>query len=245
MKYFHVTQEEIEKKLFNIFIGISLGNKLLTPELCKKYVSWAHTNTRDNAVILIADDIDVVNWIVFRGLSREEAVAKVRKKGYSVKGMFDKAIRELARNENDPGYIANVHIIFWSDIRNKGYDHLKMLLDFEYKNNNKFRSQILYFVNKYTDLRAVEIADVDKDKLADYIISELPTLLGGLFWNNTLYNLILYPTYVDSGMSKFVLDIRGGKYFDTSKLHLRQLCVLIEDYLQKPNNNSTTSLYHV
>jgi hypothetical protein len=71
--------------------------------------------------------------------------------------------------------------------------------------------------------------------LADYIISELPTLLGGIFWNNKLYNLILYPTYVDSGMSQFVIDIRNGKYFDASKLLLRQICVLVEDYLPELN----------
>lgn len=234
MKYFHVTQEEIEKKLFNIFIGVSLGNKLLTPELAEKYVKWAHKNTKDNAVILIADDIDVVNWMIFNGLSREEAKQKVRQKGYGMKGLFDKAIRNLARKENDPTYIANIHIIFWSDIRNKGHDHLREILTEEYKNNQKFRGKVLYFVNKYTELRDVEVSEENKNKLADYIISELPTLLGGIFWNNTLYNLILYPAYVDSGMSQFVLDIRSGKYFDASKLLLRQICVLVEDYLEKP-----------
>src|SRR3989344_9518209 len=106
MKYFHVTQEEIDRKLFNIFIGISLGNKLLTPELAKKYVKWAHNNTKDNAVVLIADDIDVINWMIFRGLDREEAKNKVHQKGYGMKGLFDKAIRELAKEENDPTYIA-------------------------------------------------------------------------------------------------------------------------------------------
>lgn len=234
MQYFHITQEEIDKKLFNVFVGISLGNKLLTPELAEKYVKWAHTHTKDNAVILIADDIDTVNWMVFRGLNQKESEEKVRQKGYGMKGLFDKAIRNLARQENDPTYIAKIHIIFWSDIRNKGYDHLKEILAEEYKTNKEFREQILYFVDKYIELRDVGVSDEDKDKLADYIISELPTLLGGIYWNNTLYNLVLYPTYVDSGMSQFVLDIRGGKYFNASKLQLRQLCVLVEDYLQKP-----------
>jgi len=239
MKYFHVTQEEIDKKLFNIFIGISLGNKLLTSGLAKKYVQWAHKNTKDNAVVLIADDIDVINWIIFRGLSRKEAEEKVRQKGYGMKGLFDKAIRELAREENDPTYIAKIHIIFWGDIRNKGYDHLKEILADEYKTNQEFRDKVLYFVNKYVELRDAKIPDEGKDKLADYIISELPTLLGGIYWNDTLYNLILYPTYVDSGMSQFVLDIRGGKYFNASKLMLRQLCVLVEDYLEKPTDITT------
>lgn len=234
MKYFHVTQEEIDNNLFNIFVGISLGNKLLTPELAKKCVKWAHEYTKEDLVILIADDIDVINWMVFNGLSQEEAERKVQQKGYGIKGMFDKAIRTLAKEENDPSYIAETHIIFWDDIKNKGYDYLREILAEEYEKNTEFRNQVLYFVDKYIALRDSEVSDQEKDRLADYIISELPTLLGGIFWNNTLYNLILYPTYIDSGMSQFVLDIRGGKYFDASKLQLRQVCVLVEDYINQP-----------
>lgn len=187
-------------------------------------------------LFLIADDIDVVNWMVFNGLSREDAEKKVRNKGYGIKGMFDKVIRALVKEENDPSYITKVFILFWSDIRNFGYDHLKEILTEEYKTNQKFKEQVLYFVQKYAELIKKELSDEEKDRLADYILSELPTLIGGILWNNTLYNLLLYPTYVDSGMSQFVLDIRGGKYFDASKLRLRQICVLVEDYLEKPEN---------
>ena len=236
MKYFNVTQEEIEKGLFDIFIGISMGNQFLTPELVKKYVKWAHKYTKGDAVILIADDIDVVNWMIFRDLSQEEAQKKVEQKAYGIKGMFDKAIRNLARKEGDPTYISKVYILFWEDIRNHGYDHMREILAHEYQTNREFRKQILYFVDKYIELRGVQVSVPDKDRLAGYIIDELPILLGGLFWNNKLYNLILYPTYVDRGMSQFVLDIRGEKYFNSSKLLLRQLAVLVEDYLEKPTN---------
>jgi tRNA-dependent cyclodipeptide synthase len=234
MQYFHVTQEEINKKLFNIFVGISLGNKLLTPELAKKYVKWAHKYTRDDALILIADEIDIINWVVFRGFSHKEAKKKVRQKAYGITGMFEKAKRELYKENNDPSYITKVHIIFWEDIKNPEFLHFKEILTEQYNQNEKFKNKILYFVNKYIELRETKVSSKAKDQLADYIISELPTLIGGIFWNNTLYNLILYLTYVDSGMSQFVLDIRGGKYFDTSIIPLRQICVMVEDYLRKP-----------
>lgn len=234
MKLYNVTQEEIDKKLFNIFVGISLGNKLLTPELAKKYVQWAHKYTKDDTLILIADEIDIVNWQVFRDMTKKESAEKVQQKAYGVAGMFEKAKRILYKEENDPSYITKVHTIFWEDIKNPGYDLLRGILEEQYKNNKEFREQVLYFVNKYIELRDTEVSDKDKEKLSSYIISELPTLLGGILWNNTLYNLILYPTYVDSGMSQFVLDIRAGKYFESDKLQLRQICVLAEDYLEKP-----------
>jgi len=234
MKYFNVTEKEVEDKMFNIFVGISLGNKLLTPELVKHYVEWAHKYTNKNAVIFIADKIDAINWEVFRSFSHDEALKKVEKKGYAAAGMFDKARRELAKKTGDMGYISNVHIIFWDDVQNWGYDALRKILEDEYWSTQAFQKQVLYFVDKYIELREVSVSDEDRHKLAGYIISELPMLLGGIYWDKTLYNLILYPTYVDSGMSKFVLDIRGGKYFDASKLQLRQISILVEDYLKKP-----------
>jgi hypothetical protein len=233
MKYFNITQEEIDKEMFNIFVGISLGNKLLTPELCKHYVEWAHKNTKDNCVILIADKIDAINWQVFRGLSEKESLEKVTEKGYGILGMFEKAKRALARETGDASYISSVHVIFWNDIINEGYSSLRKVLEYEYANNQDFKERILYFVNKYCELRDVKTSLKEKDKLAGYIIDELPTLIGGIYWDKKLYNMILYPTYVDSGMSQFVLDIRGGKYFNTDKLKLRQICVLVEDYLEK------------
>ncbi|MBN1970577.1 MAG: tRNA-dependent cyclodipeptide synthase [Candidatus Delongbacteria bacterium] len=238
MKYYNVTQEEIDKKIFNIFVGISLGNKLLTPELAKHYVKWAHDHTKDDALILIADEIDIVNWQVFRNMKKAEAKEKVQQKAYGISGMFEKAKRDLYKSENDPSYITKVHTIFWDDIKNKGFKHLKEILTEEYKTNESFRKQVLFFVEKYVELRDTDVSEKEKDTLASYIISELPTLLGGIFWNKTLYNLILYPTYIESGMSQFVIDIRNGKYFDSSKLQLRQLCVLVEDFLETPKNTN-------
>lgn len=239
MKYFNVTQQEIDSKMFNIFVGISLGNKLLTPELCKHYVEWAHRNTKENCVVLIADKIDAINWQIFRGLSEEDSLEKVKDKGYGVLGMFEKAKRILAKETQDASYISNVHIIFWEDIINEGYMGLRKILDDEYKNNLDFKEKIVYFVNKYCELRDVDnLSTQDKDLLAGYIIDELPTLIGGIYWDEKLYNMILYPTYVDSGMSEFVLDIRGGKYFNADKLKLRQICVLVEDYLEKPKDTT-------
>jgi tRNA-dependent cyclodipeptide synthase len=233
MKYYNVTQEEIDRKMFNIFVGISLGNKLLTPELVKHYVKWVHKNTKDNAVILIADEIDKINWKVFRGLSDEEAAEKVRNKSYDISGMFEKAKRELYREENDPTYITKIHTIFWENIKNTGYENLRKIIEDQYLNNLEFKKDVLCFVDKYVKVRNVEVDVENKDKLAQYILDELPTLIGGIYWDNTLYNLILYPTYVDSGMSEFVVNVRNGKYFNASILELRQICLLVEDYIEK------------
>lgn len=234
MNYFHVDPKALDEKLFTIFIGISLGNKLLTPDLAKHYVQWAHEKTDKNVAILIADEIDVINWIVFRGFTRQAALRKTKHKGCSIASMFDKAQRTLAQQFDDSGYVTDVHVIFWRDMVNERYWGLREILEKEYWSNEPFQEKILYFVDKYVHLRQAFVTVEQKHMLAGYILDELPTLLEGIVWNNTHYNLILYPTYVESGMSEFALDVSNGKYFDSAKLQLKQQCALVEDYLKKP-----------
>ncbi len=39
--YLNCTEQEIQSKKYNIFVGISLGNKYFTKETIKKYILWA------------------------------------------------------------------------------------------------------------------------------------------------------------------------------------------------------------
>lgn len=84
-------------------------------------------------LILIADEIDAINWQVFRGFNEKESLEKAREKGYQVAGMFDKAKRTLARETGDPTYITNVHTLFWEDIKNQGFEHVRKILTEQYE----------------------------------------------------------------------------------------------------------------
>jgi len=67
--------------------------------------------------------------------------------------MFEKAKRDLYKEENDPTYITKIHIIFWEDIKNEGYQYLYEVLNDQYHKNQPFREKVLYFVNRYIELR--------------------------------------------------------------------------------------------
>ena len=234
IKFFGITGEEVELRKFNIFIGISLGNKLLTKELAKAYIEWALERTKENIVVLIADEIDVVNWMIFNSLDETSAGEKVSNKAQGLDDMFSRAIKIIAR-EKDSTVKNRVKVIRWKDIKTDRFNKLLATLESEFETNLDFRNRILSFVKKYCELRKKSVVEADQVKLAGYILAELPTLLEGVEFNGVQYDMIFYPTYIDSGMSQFVLDIQNGIYPDLlSKLQLSVKCVMAESYLEKP-----------
>ena len=233
IKLFGTTREDVELRKFNIFIGISLGNKLLTKELAKTYLEWAVERTKESTVVLIADEIDTVNWTIFNNLDEASAIEKVSNKARGLDDMFSRAVKIIAR-EKDSAIENRAKVIRWKNIKTDRFNTLLTILESEFETNLDFRNRVLSFVKKYCELRKKSVTESDQVKLAGYILAELPTLLEGIEFNGVRYDMIFYPTYVDSGMSQFVLDIQNGIYPDLlSKLQLSVKCVMAESYLEK------------
>ena len=229
IKLFGINEEELNSKLFNIFIGISLGNKFLNKDLAEEYLRFALDKTKEKIVVLIADEIDAINWEIFRDFSREEAVEKVKNKSEGLAEMFQNIINNL---ERETGKSLRVSVIQWRDIKTKNFLSAEKLIAEEYENNFEFKKRVLYFVDEYAKIRKKSLSDEEKDKLATYIIAELPTLIQGIEYDKDLYQIVLYPTYVSSGMSEFVLDIQNGVYPNlVEKLQINKPGKMIESYL--------------
>ena len=71
------------------------------------------------------------------------------------------------------------------------------------------------------------------DKLARYIIGELPTLLEGVKIEGKQYKLCIYPTYFASGMGQFVMDIHAKelKVGKDIKRLIKNKAILVEAWL--------------
>jgi tRNA-dependent cyclodipeptide synthase len=231
IKLFGINKEKLNSKLFNIFIGISLGNKFLNKELAEEYFRFALDKTKEKVVVLIADEIDAVNWEIFRDFSKEEAVEKVKNKGEGLAEMFQNIVNKIEREANKNLH-EKVRIIKWSDIKNKNLLSAEKFITEEYENNFEFKKRIIYFVDRYAKIRKKTLSNKEKDKLATYIIAELPTLIYGIEHGKDLYQVVLYPTHVSSGMSEFVLDIQNGAYPNLfEKLQIHKPGKMIESYL--------------
>src|SRR5262245_29722926 len=106
---------EVAHKRFNIFIGISLGNKFLNTERAKNYLEYAIDHTRESVLVLIADQIDTTNWIIYNRFSEEAAEQKVAQKGSNVEHIFKRALVQLSRGRGTD-FGRRVEIIRWKSV---------------------------------------------------------------------------------------------------------------------------------
>jgi tRNA-dependent cyclodipeptide synthase len=233
LSYFGVTQAEIEARRFNIFIGISLGNKKLGTQLAKEYLAFATEHTNRKVLVLIADAIDAVNWIVFRDFSDAAASKKVADKGRQFEEMFGRALRQLS-HEKGQSLAGVVKIVRWNSIVEPTYRHAHDAVVQEFRNDVEFRERVMSFVDTYSARRGLKLDDARRLRQSEYVLAELPSLIQGVVVDGEQYDLALYPTLVESGMSDFVLEIQAGRWpslaarLGTYKKN-RMVEVLVED----------------
>lgn len=231
MRFFGATPKEIYKKKFNIFLGISISNKKITKNMAYNYLKWALKNTKNKVAIIIADELDIVNREVFDKYSKGKAKNRTMKDGDKFEKLFKKVINKFSKKEQD-----KIKIYRWSKVKtSKNYLKIKKFLEEQYKKDFEFKSAVLYFVKKYVRKKGkTKILENEKklDKLATYILGELPTFLQGIYLDN-YYNLCIYPTYFASGMSQFVTDIWEDELNISQELKkkIKNKAVLIESWL--------------
>lgn len=96
------------------FMGVSILHKFFAPKRMKYFLKWG-SETFEDFVILLIDDPDHYNFMVFDGMSKEEALEKARSISDEVKRSYEKLLRQFKIDnvkilqfrdfEEDPGYI--------------------------------------------------------------------------------------------------------------------------------------------
>lgn len=230
MRFFGASSEEIYNKEFNIFIGISISNKNITSQMALNYLKWAVRNTKEKVSVVIADELNIVNYEIFDKYSKGKAKNRADRVGSDFEKMFKDAIEKLSKEDRK-----KVEVYRWSQIREGiQYRKIKDFLEAEYNADPEFKSAVLYFVKKYMRKKGKIISDKKQiDRLATYILGELPTLLEGIYVEDVHYKLCIYPTYFASGMSQFVIDMHEGELDIGKKLKelLKSKAVLVEAWL--------------
>ncbi len=232
MRLFGATSQQVSEKKYNIFIGVSISNKKLDEKMAYDYLKWSVKNTKEKVAVIIADELDIVNFEIFSSYSSNKSKRRAEKAGEEFKKIFQKAASKLQKQDQK-----KVIIYKWSDVKKS--DHYqkvyKYLLE-SYLKMPEFRLGVLFFVKKYIRKRGkTKILESQEklDKLAMYILGELPTLLQGIYLDGIHYDICIYPTYFASGMSQFVTDIWDGE-LDLSKELIKKLkgkAVLVEIWL--------------
>ncbi|MCF7910172.1 tRNA-dependent cyclodipeptide synthase [Candidatus Pacearchaeota archaeon] len=230
MRFFEPDKShKYSKNKYNIFIGISISNKKISPRMVYNYLRWATQNTKDKVVVIIADELNIVNYEIFDKYSSGKARNRAKKVGNEFEKLFLRGIKELPLEHQN-----KIQIYKWPDVKTKNYNVIRDILQEAYYKDYEFKSAVLFFVKKYMRKKGKIIHDPEKiDKLARYVIGELPTLLGGIEIDGTKYNLCIYPTYFASGMSQLVMDIHNDELGISKKLKnvLKDKAILVEAWL--------------
>jgi|GEM_PF-408668 len=231
MRFFGENSGEVYKKQFNIFIGISISNKKITSKMALNYLKWAIRNTKKKVAVVIADELNIINYKIFDKYSKGKAENRAKRIGDFFEKMFKNAIQQLDEKDR-----AKVKIYKWKKIRqNNHYLKIRKFLEKQYNQDLEFKSAVLYFIKKYMRKKGNKIiSDKNKvNKLATYILGELPTLLEGINVEQTYYGLCIYPTYFASGMSQFVMDMHAKELDIGKKLKklIKNKAVLVEAWL--------------
>ncbi|MFA5127947.1 MAG: tRNA-dependent cyclodipeptide synthase [Patescibacteria group bacterium] len=188
-KYFNCTQDEIDARQFNFFVGISLGNKYFSKENIEKYILWALDKTKDDVAILIADEIHAINYEVFDGYSAERAASVALRKGTEIEVMINEIKNSLPKEKRHLIKIAK-----WRDYKESQFykDSISVIVE-EFENDTEFHQYILDIIKENFKKRVDGFGRDKLDRLAAYIIDELPFLLNGLGLEGKNYNLHPYP----------------------------------------------------
>ncbi|MDP2666061.1 MAG: tRNA-dependent cyclodipeptide synthase [Candidatus Diapherotrites archaeon] len=202
VKLYNITPKGLSLRQHHIFIGISLGTaKKLTKDQITNWINWGKLYTKGQIVFLIADEIARFNYRVFSGYGETKSINRAFNEGLK----YEKLIRDITMEKG----IMRVGVIHWRDIWNNEKEKIRLVLTEEYCTNEKFRTNILFFVRKYVKNRGVDPDESQLDYLSQYILYELPTLMDGISYNRTKYSLLLYPIFGrSSGMSEFVVGLK-------------------------------------
>ncbi len=226
--YLNCTEQDIKSKKFNIFVGISLGNKYFTKENIKKYIFWALENTKEDVLVLIADKNHAINYEVLNDYSHERALQVALRKGLEIEESVKKIVRGLPKEKHHL-----IKICKWDDARKSFYyqNKIKIFLD-EFRENIKFHDFIIKIVQENLGEKAINLDVEQLEKLSLYILDECPIFLNGVEFDGKIYDLHPYP-----GLSCFddlLIDLQNGKMFPNlaKRLEIKNKIAEVEAYVE-------------
>jgi tRNA-dependent cyclodipeptide synthase len=203
----NVSLEEITRRDYPVFIGISLGNPFFRdPANLKAYIQWGLMYTKGQLAIIIPDTLHAINWSVLHGLEDSQALLKSQQQKKEVKQLIHGLTLRYFGQEAD----RLVFVDFGDTIqKDPQYQQVyQILYDCFYGESvdQKFRERVSNIVRN--NFAAKNLEEHQLEELAQYIIGELPLLICGFGLEDHHFCLLPYPGLAD--LDQLVLDIQQG-----------------------------------
>ncbi len=232
-KYLNTNKEEVENKSFNIWIGISLGNKYFTKEHIQAYITWALEYTKERVLVVIGDALHASNLEVLDRRTPEAALRKALRMGDIKFDEVKEIISGLTTEQQ-----TKVSVVRWKDIldTNEYKKNITIVLD-AYKNNFAFRQEIQGITKSGRKDRAErleKLSEAELDRLCDYVLNEIPHFVNGVqgYGDDTIYTLIPYPGL--SKLDELFVGLQNKTLFPevAERLNITNKIAILEAYVE-------------
>ena len=226
------TKEDIESNKYNIWVGISLGNKSFTKELIKEYIEYALKFTREDVLIVIPDRLHAVNIEIRDRKSKLSAHRKAWKIGDEKEQEVRSIIMNLAKEDQDRIIIAR-----WHELQTKYFEYRLEIVFDEFERKGDFYNVVMDMVRENIKNSEKNFTVIEQEKMANYILYELPVLMNGANYggpkSGKRYECIIYP-----GLGKLdylIMDLHEGKKFPefSEDLYINKTKVVIAEVYVK------------
>lgn len=229
-KYLNVFPEEIQNKQHNIWIGISLGNKYWNDDRnVEEFIKWAVENTKEKVLVVIGDALHAINLEVLDYRTPQAAMRKALRVGEERCEQITDLIKFL------PDEMQNkVSVARWNDVTNSDLFKKRLqIIKEEYKNNLEFKEYIretVRFGRKDREERIEKLLEQELDRLAEYILNELPHFVDGVQKEEDIYTLIPYPGLTK--LDELFVGLQNKTLFPdlAERLEIKNKVAIVEAY---------------
>lgn len=203
------SRNEVASKKFNVYLGISLGNKWFNEKNITRAIGYGLEITKDRFGLLIADTLHAINYEVRNKMSLERAMSVAIRKGEEMESLLRNIVNRLPREQRE-----RIDIIRWDEVLDSE-PFIKrdvLFLSSKFEKDEEFRNTIRSIVLGYlSDFDKKRFNDKQIDRLSHYILEEFPEILNGFEYNGVFYDAYIYP--YDGLLTQFVERVQKSEVF--------------------------------
>ncbi|MFA7252668.1 MAG: tRNA-dependent cyclodipeptide synthase [Candidatus Paceibacterota bacterium] len=212
-----VDLSEVKDKKHNIWIGVSVSNKMFNRENIKSLILFCLENTKYKVLVWIPGRMQATNYRYFERMSRADALRKGFEQEDVYKKMVQDILSELPSRDSDRVVLAN-----YDDICTPKHIRQREIFYREFSLKGTFYNEVMSIIEEVIIARGRQVNKDNKESLALYILQELPLFCDGVQKNGeeTIYTVVPYPGF--GKLDELEMDIIEGKKFPdlTIKLNL-------------------------
>ena len=208
------TKQDLDAYLYNIGVGISLGNKWFTVDNIVELIAWSLPRTRDKVIVYVADSIHAINLEVRNKISPKAALRRALERGTKILS----EVRETAAAAFSPEDSEKIVYATWSDLVDETYKEKVAYLYELYVSNTEFAEYIKNIVRNSVAKEEKTFSDEEITRLGHYILEELPELISRPLIQGVPCDAYVYPFAGE--IAPLAERIQNGEIFPEIKTHI-------------------------